>query len=148
MTVFKNLKEKRREKQKKYERSVLRDIHIKDIRKSARNIFIQFSFTLYETFEEIECMMVDYAIEFYLYGASFGKWGYYGEDFLQIKQRMKGKEKFFANEFFIVLYEKLRNPIDLLERERLYICVEQFVEIWMQKGFQNGTRKYKLRLVQ
>ena len=148
MMIFENLKEKRREKQRKYEQSVLRDIHIKDIRKSARNIFIQPVFNFYSSFEEIERIIIDYAIEFYLYGASFGKWGYYGEGFIQVKTRMKGKEKFFIHEFFIELYEKLRDPIDLSVREKLYQCVETFVESWIQKGFQNGMRKYKLRFIQ
>ena len=96
MIVYKNLKEKRWGKQRKYEHSVLRDIHLKDIRKSARNILIHPNIFFHTEFELLERIVLDHAIEAYLYGASFGKWGYLGEDFLTIQKRMNGKDKFFV----------------------------------------------------
>ena len=143
MIVYKNLKEKRWGKQRKYEHTVLRDIHLKDIRKSARNILIHPNIFFHTEFELLERIVLDHAIEAYLYGASFGKWGYLGEDFLTIQKRMNGKDKFFVQTCFSDLSDRQVN----LDSKKLYACVEDFILKWIRLGFQNGTRKYKLRLI-
>lgn len=147
MGIYINLKEKRREKQRKYELSVLRDIHIRDIRQSVRKDLIQkVSIHSYD-YEKIEQILIDYIVEIYLYGASFGRWGYYGEDFIQIKSRMKGKEKFITEELYQAICQKIHFQDEKYQRNILYIHTQNFVEIWLKKGFKNGMKKYKLKIV-
>ena len=67
MIVYKNLKEKRWGKQRKYEHSVLRDIHLKDIRKSARNILIHPNIFFHTEFELLERIVLDHAIEAFIW---------------------------------------------------------------------------------
>lgn len=147
MKCYGNLKEKRKEKQRKYELSVLRDIHIRDIRCSAkRELLYTMSLNLYD-YATLERIIIDYTIEIYLYGASFGRWGYYGEDFAQIQQRMKGKEHFMAEELYQALCKRMRFLDENSGRKILYMHTQSFVYAWLQKGFSNGVRKYKLKIV-
>ena len=56
---------------------------------------------------------------------------------------MNGKDKFFVQTCFSDLSDRQVN----LDSKKLYACVEDFILKWIRLGFQNGTRKYKLRLI-
>ena len=88
MTVITTFKEKRREKQIKYERSVLKDLSINTLKERVQQYFgstrIASSFVMNTGIEEA---CYDVALEAFLLGAKFSKFGYYGEDIEEVRMR-------------------------------------------------------------
>ncbi|HYK72439.1 MAG TPA: YbaK family protein [Pseudoneobacillus sp.] len=146
MNVITTLKDKRRDKQIKYERTVLRDLSINMLKASVQRLFGSTRFTqnlLLQTGIEEACY--DVAIEAFLLGAKYSRFGYYGESMESIHQRCETEEKHLIDTLYnFLLY--LGSFDEGVYSESLYYLCEQYVGEWWGEGFRKGERRHKLRL--
>lgn len=146
MNVITTLKDKRRDKQIKYERTVLRDLSINMLKGRVQRLFGSTRFTqnlLLQTGIEEACY--DVAIEAFLLGAKYSRFGYYGESMESIRQRCETEEKHLVDTLYnFFLY--LGSFDEGVYSESLYYLCEQYVSEWWGEGFRKGERRYKLRL--
>lgn len=146
MTVITTFKEKRREKQIKYERSVLKELSINTLKERVRQYFGSTRITSNLIMNSgIEEACYDVALEAYLLGAKFSKFGYYGEDMESVRTRCFHEEKHLVDTLynFFLLWG---NGDEGVMSESLYYLCEQYVHVWWREGFEKGQRRHKLRL--
>lgn len=146
MNVITTFKEKRREKQIKYERSVLKDLSLTMLKERVKHYFgsmrIASSFIMNSGIEEA---CYDLALEAYLLGAKYSKFGYYGEKIEEARQRCFQEEKHLIDTLYnFLLY--WGNDEEGSLSEALYYHCEQYVYVWWKDGFEKGERRHKLRL--
>jgi hypothetical protein len=146
VNVITTFKEKHREKQIKYERSVLRDLSINMLRERVKQYFgssrIVSSIIMNSGIEEA---CYDVALEAYLLGAKFSKFASYGESFEDIKKRCYYEEKHLIDTLYnFFLY--WGNGEEGTLSESLYYMCEQYILTWWRDGFEKGERRRKLRL--
>jgi hypothetical protein len=146
MNVITTLKDKRRDKQIKYERTVLKDLSINMLKGRVQRFFGTTKFSQGLMLQSgIEEACYDVAIEAYLLGAKFSRFGHYGESMESIRQRCWTEEKHFADTLYnFLLY--LGSLDEGRYNESLYYLCEQYVGEWWVEGFKKGERRYKLRL--
>jgi hypothetical protein len=146
VNVITTFKDKQREKQMKYERSVLRDLSINKLKERVKQFFgssrMSASFIMNKGVEEA---CYDVALEGYLLGAKFSKFGYYGESAEDVRKRCYTEEKHLID----ILYNFLLywcNGEEVTASESLYYMCEQYIHVWWNEGFEKGERRHKLRL--
>lgn len=145
MAVITSFDIKKREKQIKYERAVLKEISIKELKEKVARYFGSSNLTSSVLMNEgIEEACYDVAIEAFLLGANYSKFSEYGEDIQVIKNRCREEDKHLKETLFhFLLYwgseEGNRNE------SLLYLC-EQFVDEWWLEGFTKANKRRKLRL--
>ncbi|XJZ27477.1 YbaK family protein [Bacillota bacterium Lsc_1132] len=146
MNVITTLKDKRREKQIKYERSVLRDLSLTMLKERVHHYFGSTriaSNLIMNTGIEEACY--DLALEAYLLGAKYSKFGYYGEMIEEVRRRCYYEEKHLIDTLYnFLLY--WGNGEEGALSESLYYNCEQYVYAWWKDGFEKGERRHKLRL--
>jgi hypothetical protein len=138
------LSEKRREKQWKFERSVLRNLSLKKLQANVQEYFkpvVPFHF-LSHPFLLDPCM--DMAIDAFLLGAGYGKFGYLGESIKEVKYRCDDELTEITHCIFNLLQGWLLDSNYLIDS--LKAAVEAFVDHWWTQGFQEGEKRYRLRL--
>lgn len=146
MNVITTLTEKRRAKQIKYERSMLRDISINSLKKKVQQYFGSSRLTSNLLMNSgIEEACYDVAIEAYLLGANMSKFGYYGEELTQVRKRCIKEEKHLVDTLYNFLLYWGKNEEASMSESLYYLC-EQYVDSWWKEGFSKGERKHKLRL--
>lgn len=146
MTVITTFKEKRLEKQMKYERSVLRELSIQSLKTRVQQLFGSMRLTsnlIMNTGVEEACY--DIALEAYLLGAKFSKFGYYGEEIEKVRLRCFQEEKHLIDTLYNFLLYWGSGQEGAMS-EALYYQCEQYVHIWWQEGFEKGKMRHKLRL--
>lgn len=148
MTLIETFTEKQREKQIKYERTVLRDLSIQMLKNSVKNHFgssrIASSVLMKSGMEEA---CYDVAIEAYLLGARMSRFGYFGEQMLQVQARCVDERKHLTDTLYnFILYWGYGMMDEGIHSESLFYMCEQYVDTWWCEGFQKGERRYKLRL--
>ncbi|BAB03957.1 YbaK family protein [Halalkalibacterium halodurans] len=144
MTVITTFTQKRREKQWKFERKMLRELTLQQIKKDIQTHFqdiIPFHF-LTHPFLMDPC--TDMAIDAYLLGAEFGRFGYYGEPAEKAKVRCEEELSDLSHYVFDLLQGWYTNSEFILDS--LHVASQAFVDHWWRKGFEEGTKRYKLRL--
>jgi hypothetical protein len=146
VNVITSLKDKRREKQIKYERSVLKDLSIKMLKERVQQYFgstrIASSFIMNTGIEEA---CYDVALEAYLLGAKFSKFGYHGENLDEVRTRCFKEEKHLIDTLYnFLLY--WGNGDEGAMSESLYYLSEQYVHVWWREGYEKGQMRHKLRL--
>lgn len=146
MNVITTFKDKQREKQIKYERSVLKDLSINKLKERVKQYFgssrIASSFVMNTGIEEA---CYDVALEAYLLGAKFSKFGYYGEGIEEVRNRCYLEEKHLIDTLYnFLLY--WGNGEEGTMSESLYYMCEQYINVWWREGFEKGERRHKLRL--
>ena len=146
MNLITTFAQKKREKQIKYEKSVLRDISIKELKERVRHYFgssrLVQGLLLNAGIEEA---CYDVAIEAYLLGARFSRFGLYGESIEDIKIRCRHEEQHLVDTLYhFFLYWS--NGEEGTKSESLYYLCEEYVSSWWSEGFQKGERRHRLRL--
>lgn len=146
MTVITTFKEKRRDKQLKYERSVLKDLSVKTLKERVQQFFgssrIASNFVMNTGIEEA---CYDVALEAYLLGAKFSKFGYYGENIDDVRKRCYREEKHLIDTLYnFLLY--WGNGEEGVMSETLYYSCEGYIAVWWIEGYEKGQRRRKLRL--
>ncbi|MBM4764889.1 YbaK family protein [Bacillus sp. B15-48] len=144
--VVTTFNEKRREKQIKYERSLLRELSIQRLKASVKNCFGSSHLATGLLMNSgIEEACFDVAIEAYLLGGRYSKFGYYGESIDDARERSKEEEKHLIDtlyNFFLFWGSGDEGMAD----ESLYYLCEQYVWIWWNEGFNTGAKKHKLKM--
>lgn len=146
MNVITTFKEKRRDKQIKYERSVLKELSVKTLKERVQQYFgssnIASSFIMNTGIEEA---CYDVALEAYLLGAKFSKFGYYGESLEEARKRCYREEKHLIDTLYnFLLY--WGSGSEGAMSESLYYSCEAYIDVWWREGFEKGQRRHKLRL--
>lgn len=146
MTVITTFKEKRRDKQIKYERSVLKDLSVKMLKERVQQYFgssrIASTFIMNTGIEEA---CYDVALEAYLLGAKFSKFGYYGENIDDVRKRCYKEEKHLIDTLYnFLLY--WGNGEEGTMSETLYYSCEGYIDVWWREGYEKAQRRRKLRL--
>ncbi|WP_342433890.1 YbaK family protein [Neobacillus sp. FSL H8-0543] len=146
MNVITTFKEKKRDKQIKYERSVLKDLSIKMLKERVQHYFggtkIASSFVMNKGIEEA---CYDVALEAYLLGAKLSKFGYYGESVDDVRKRCYKEEKHLIDTLYNFLLYWGHGEEGIMS-ESLYYSCEGYIDIWWREGFDKGQRRHKLRL--
>ncbi|MBL4954600.1 YbaK family protein [Neobacillus sp. OS1-32] len=146
MTVITTFKEKRLEKQMKYERSVLRELSIQSLKTRVQQLFGSMRLTSNLIMNAgVEEACYDIALEAYLLGAKFSKFGYYGEEIEKVRLRCFQEEKHLIDTLYNFLLYWGSGQEGAMS-EALYYQCEQYVHIWWQEGFEKGKMRHKLRL--
>jgi hypothetical protein len=146
VNVITTFREKQREKQIKYERSILRDLSIHTLKERVKQYFgssrIASSFIMNTGIEEA---CYDVALEAFLLGAKFSKFGFHGEGMEEVRKRCYFEEKHLIDTLYnFLLY--WGNGEEGTQSESLYYMCEQYVNVWWREGFEKGERRHKLRL--
>ncbi|MBP3038180.1 DUF2521 family protein [Bacillaceae bacterium Marseille-Q3522] len=142
MNVITTFSEKRREKQMKYEKTVLKDISVQILKEKTRSYF--HSINLF-THQGVEEACYDVAIEAFLLGANLSKFGYLGEKMETIRLRCQLEIDYIIDTLYhFLLFCGVEDEI--LNNEALPLICEQYVEEWWEEGFKKGERRHKLRL--
>jgi Protein of unknown function (DUF2521) len=138
--------EKKREKQIKYEKSVLRDISVKVLKERVQYYFGSSRFTQSMIMHSgIEEACYDVAIEAFLLGANMSRFGYYGEEAQEVKVRCKPEEKHLIDTLYNFLLYWGSGQEGILDESLYYQC-EQYVNSWWLDGFYKGEKRIKLKL--
>ncbi|RHW33941.1 DUF2521 family protein [Neobacillus notoginsengisoli] len=146
MNVITSFTEKRREKQIKYERSVLRELSINVLKKRVQDYFgsVRLQAGLFQN-PGIQEACYDVALEAFLLGANFSKFGFVGEDLDSILSRCEAEESHLIDTLFnFLLY--WGGGDDGIYSESLYLTCEQYVRTWWLDGYEKGRLRQKLRL--
>ncbi|ALC83378.1 MULTISPECIES: DUF2521 family protein [Bacillus] len=137
--------DKKRKKDRQYEQSMLRELSLEKIISSV-DLCFRSIFHLVEDSTYIKDGCVDFAIEAFLLGASFGKFGYYGESAQMAVVRSEKEERELQHDFYEYIYHWSDAFRVYLNEESLYIECEQFIRSWWIEGFSAGKKRLKLRL--
>jgi hypothetical protein len=138
--------EKKREKQMKYEKSMLRDISVKTLKERVQLYFGSSRLTQNLIMNSgIEEACYDVAIEAFLLGANLSRFGYYGESVKDVKLRCHQEEKHLVDTLYNFLLYWGSGQEGVMSESLYYQC-EQYVDSWWLDGFQKGERKIKLKL--
>ncbi|MGN8845587.1 DUF2521 family protein [Niallia sp. HCP3S3_B10] len=145
MAVITSFDIKKREKQIKYERAVLKEISIKELKEKVARYFGSSNLTSSVLMNEgIEEACYDVAIEAFLLGANYSKFSEYGEDIQAIKNRCKEEDNHLKQTLYhFLLYW---GSEESNKNESLYYLCEQFVDEWWVEGVQKANKRRKLRL--
>ncbi|MDQ0256040.1 hypothetical protein J2S74_003439 [Evansella vedderi] len=144
MNVVTDLGERRRKKQWKFERSMLRSLKIDDMRKDVHDQF--FHNLIGQSVGKL--YLVDYCLDIgidaYLLGSEYGRFGYYGETAEQVQERCRGELNAYIEQTTgqFGAWFSLTEQEKEIQREK---C-RAFILRWWKKGFQEGEKKYRLRL--
>ncbi|QPA31093.1 YbaK family protein [Thermaerobacillus caldiproteolyticus] len=145
MNVITSFKEKKREKQITYERKMLRELSLEKLKKHVHECFDSF-YRTYRVFPSvIEDGCVDIAIEAYLLGASYSRFGYYGEPMEMVRRRSEREEKYLIDTLFDFLCF-WGNIDDVFVGESLYYMCEHYISHWWIEGFEKGKKRRRLKL--
>lgn len=142
--VITDLSERRRRKQWKFERSMLRSLSIEDMRKDIHNMFL--GALIGESISKLYMLdfCLDIGIDVYLLGSEFGKFGRIGETAEQAQVRCKEEIDTFicqlANQFFAWF------TWTEVEKEEIILKSRRFILKWWKEGFKEGEKKYRMRL--
>ncbi|WP_078551205.1 DUF2521 family protein [Alkalihalobacterium alkalicellulosilyticum] len=144
MTVITTFTEKQREKRWKFERKVLRQLSLADLRKDVKEQFGPIFPIEFADHPYILDPCIDTAIDAFLLGAEYSRFGYFGESSSIVKNRCEDELQEIRIQIF-----------DLLERWFLYggvsmdslaVCVDFFIDSWWERGFLEGQKRHRLRL--
>ncbi|WP_017729553.1 YbaK family protein [Halalkalibacterium ligniniphilum] len=144
MTVISTFSQKKREKQWKFERKVLRELKLVHVKKDIQEQFqsiVPFHF-LTHPFLMDPC--TDMAIDAYLLGAEYSRFGYFGETIEQVKKRCHDEVTELSHYVFDLLHGWYSESDFILDS--LKIASEVFVDRWWERGFHEGEKRYRLRL--
>lgn len=144
MTLITTFMEKQREKRWKFERKLLGQLSLKELKEDATNHFKPIFSMQFAHCPFLIDPCVDTAIDGYLLGAEYSRFGYFGETATSAKQRCEYELSEVHLQLFDLLepWYQYRDPaLDSLE-----IAVRSFVDKWWEKGFNEGEKRYRLRL--
>lgn len=144
LKVITSFNEKQRFKQLEFERNMLRDLSFSDIEKSAETYFSNHLKSAIGYQSPLAEVCIDYAIESYLGGASYSKFGYYGESYEDVKKRSKGMERKLVDDLYD--YWCYWSHADDFQLESVYMATEAYINDWWKQGFDIGQKRYRLKL--
>jgi hypothetical protein len=139
-----SLKQKRQQKDLKYEKKMLRELSLTEIKGKIDDCFGSIAEKGKKTIIEDGC--IDFAIEAFLLGAKYSRFGYYGESMQSANRRCQLEEKRLIDDLYdyFINWGKM-NETDISFDEIYYAC-EYYIQSWWKLGFIKGEKRFKLRL--
>lgn len=144
MAVVTTFFEKQRHKQLDFERKALQELSINKIETVMDQYFEPFLKYMASYRKAIEDMCLDYAIESFLIGASYGKFGCYGETIEETYSRSEHKSKRLLEDLYD--YWLFWSDADELTIESIYISSDAYLYYWWKEGFEYIVKRHRLRL--
>ncbi|WP_257351206.1 YbaK family protein [Pseudalkalibacillus decolorationis] len=144
MNVITTFREKQYKKRITFERKVLRELSLNGLKTEFTNLFTPFFQYSLLFQDEIQDTSIDIAIEAFLLGAEFSRFGYHGESIESIKQRSEQAEKRLIDTLYEYWQFWSYAPDEV--HLSLQTCCDAFVQRWWREGFEKGQRRYKMRL--
>jgi len=145
MAMIVNFYDKYRTKQLDFEQKTLNELSIPEIESVISDYFDPFFQVVSEGYHPIILdMCLDYAIEVYLLGASYGRHGYYGEDIQVIYMRSEKLFKRLTDDLFD--FWTFWHTPDQIMIQGLYKACKDFLYYWWGEGLDNAIRLYRLKL--
>lgn len=135
-----DLQEHKREKEMKYERVMLRELSIHQMKERFQMFFDKGHIAI------IEENGIDIGIEAFLLGAHYSKFGYYGEDEEKVKRRCRLEERNLVDTLFHFILYWGKIGASEAYHDGLYLRCEGYVQSWWHEGFRAGERRHKLKL--
>lgn len=145
MNVITNLAERRQKKQLQTERKMLRELPVRKLKDTVYEWFAPLFQKRWIHHTYLEDICSEYAIESFILGALYSRFGYYGESLEKVHARCMTQEQ----ELICNLYDEvchLQTGNNDFENESLYMACEYFIHFWWKEGFFAGTKRHKLRL--
>ncbi|TCP24197.1 uncharacterized protein DUF2521 [Scopulibacillus darangshiensis] len=144
MATVMNFHEKYRHKQLDFERKALQELSIQKIETAINNVFEDFIKPVAAYWQTISDMCLDYAIESFLLGASYGRFGYYGEPVERVYSRSQSRFKTLLDDFYD--FWLFWYYVDNMANESIYLACEAYLYHWWKEGFESAVRRYRMRL--
>ncbi|GGE54652.1 hypothetical protein GCM10011391_36980 [Pullulanibacillus camelliae] len=145
MGTIMNFHDKYRNKQLDFERKTLRELSIPEVETVISDYFDPFLQVVIGGYRQtISDMCLDYAIEAYLLGASYGRHGYYGEDVQDIYMRSEKPFKLLTDDLFD--FWMFWYAPDQIMVQTLYKACKDFLYYWWKEGLDSAVRRYRLKL--
>lgn len=146
MEMITSLADKRRDKQIKYERSILKDLTLTQLKAKAYESFGVFMHSGTFDYSAIEDGCIDFSIEAYLLGASYSRFGFFGESIQTVNKRSRSEEKLLVDELYEYMLIWGNHSENDFTNESIYYACEFLIHSWWSEGFDKGEKRYKLRL--
>lgn len=144
MTVVTTFFEKHRHKQLDFERQALQALTINNIEEAVNQYFEPYLNDLASYRQAVEDMCLDYAIESFLIGASYGKFGYYGETIDQVYERSHAKSKHLLDDLYD--YWLFWSNADDQTLESIYMACDHYLYYWWKEGFEHIEKRHRMKL--
>ena len=138
---------RRRERQIRFERSVLREMSLELLKKSFQTYFgTLFTHGKFVFGDAIQEGCYDVAIEAYLSGSRYSRLNHYGEPIESLKSKSFSERRSLAKtlEEFILYWGNMQEETKY--NEALPSSCENFVNYWWEEGLKKGTMKYKMKV--
>ncbi|MFN7253299.1 MAG: DUF2521 family protein [Anaerobacillus sp.] len=143
MNVITTFEERRQKKQWNFERQVLRKLSLSTIRGYIHEHFPSVFEHQKTGGSYVEDACVDFAIDSYLLGAEFSRFGYYGETEILVRRRCKEE----YGEYVSRLYHQLSGMLFQTDQDdNFYTLCEGFIHYWWERGFHEGEKRYRMKL--
>ncbi|WP_088044529.1 DUF2521 family protein [Bacillus sp. EAC] len=141
MNVIMNFREKRREKQITFEKCLLKELKIMHLRSQLKESFSYCIEAEGQQRKAREDYCLELAVETYLLGARYSRFGFYGETIDDVKNR-SAKE---AEWLVYLFYSSVFGRKDDIQTEPFNQC-KSFLQNWWLDGYVKGERRHRLRL--
>lgn len=139
-----SIKQKRQQKELKYEKKMLRELSLTEIKNITEKCFGNMQ--THGKKEIIEDGCIDFAIEAFLLGAKYSRFGYYGESMESANKRCKSEEKRLIDDLYDYFLRWGKMSDMEIAFDDKYAACEYFIKTWWEKGYVKGEKRYKLRL--
>lgn len=148
VNVITTFPQKQRERQIRFERSLMRELTIEALRTSFRQFFNGKEYIVSQSLLlAIEEGCYDIAIETFLFGSQFSRLGYFGVPWEEVYKRSQKQLSLFSRGLADFIHYWVNEDRDReVEADLLGAC-SQFVEYWFREGFLKGIMKYKMKLL-
>jgi len=144
MGVVMNFHEKYRHKKLDFERKALQDLSFQKIENVINETFEPYLKPMAAYLQTVTEMCVDYGIEAFLLGSSYGRFGFYGEAIEGVYQRSEKPFKMLLDDFYD--FWLFWYTIDTMQNEDIYRACEAYLYYWWKEGFETALKRYRMRL--
>ncbi|WP_129692085.1 DUF2521 family protein [Gottfriedia acidiceleris] len=141
MNLITNFREKRRAKQIKFEKSLLKELKIMQLKAQLKDSFSYCIDADINQRKAREDYCLELAVETYLLGARYSRFGFYGEPIENVKRRSAKESEWLAYLFYSSVFGRK----DDIQTEPFDKC-KSFLNSWWLDGYVKGERRHKLRL--
>lgn len=141
MNLITNFREKRRAKQIKFEKSLLKELKIMQLKAQLNDSFSYCIDADINQRKAREDYCLELAVETYLLGARYSRFGFYGEPIENVKRRSAKESEWLAYLFYSSVFGRK----DDIQTEPFDRC-KSFLNNWWLDGYVKGERRHRLRL--
>ncbi|MGG0178820.1 DUF2521 family protein [Gottfriedia acidiceleris] len=141
MNLITNFREKRRAKQITFEKSLLKELKIMQLKAQLKDSFSYCIDADINQRKAREDYCLELAVETYLLGARYSRFGFYGEPIENVIRRSAKESEWLAYLFYSSVFGRK----DDIQTEPFDRC-KTFLNNWWLDGYVKGERRHRLRL--